>query len=315
MRFVAIVLILAGCSSRDQSEGEPAPPFDESDAAVEAPTDAGPSRDAGTGPGPEGDGYYLRNGPYMYGPDSSRQTGVPQGALMSFTWAESTIYPGTTRKVTVYVPKQYDGSTPAALMVFQDGSSYVSNNNFKTPTVLDNLIAKKQVPIIIGVFIDSGGANRSVEYDTLSDRYVRFVLGEILPQVQTRYGLTISDDPEQRAAVGLSSGGICAFTMAWQRPDQFRRVMTHSGSFTNIRGGNKYPAMIMSSPAKPLRVFLNSGSKDLVNGAGSWPAGNQAMFDALTGKGYHVRYVFGDGGHVGPQAGTTLPETMLWLWR
>jgi enterochelin esterase family protein len=240
---------------------------------------------------------------------------------MSFTWDQSQIYAGTTRKVTVYIPKQYDGSSPAALMVFQDGSSYVSNTKFKTPIVLDNLIAKKQVPVIVGIFIDPGiftatmKSNRSVEYDTLSDKYVRFVQEEILPQVKTRYGLNISDDPEQRAAVGLSSGGICAFTMAWQRPTQFHRVMTHSGSFTNIRGGNKYPAMITASAVKPLRVFLNSGAMDLNNTAGSWPMANQAMFDALTAKGYHVRYVFGDGGHVGTQAGTTLPETMSWLWR
>jgi enterochelin esterase family protein len=155
--------------------------------------------------------------------------------------------------------------------------------------------------------------NRSVEYDTLSDAYARFLLEEILPAVGREHALT--DDPERRAICGMSSGGICAWTVAWERPDAFRKVLSHIGSFTNIRGGHVYPAIIRKSPKKPLRVFLQDGSGDLDNEHGNWPLANQEMAAALAFKGYDARFEYGTGGHSGAHGGAILPDSLRWLWR
>lgn len=266
---------------------------------------------------------------YDYGPDSQRQPDVPRGTVTEHVWKDSKVYPGTIRRYWVYVPAQYRPREPAALMVFQDGHAYVAEDGqFRVPIVFDNLIAGGDLPVLIGVFVDPGHLakelpprpgwrprpeNRSVEYDSLGDRYATFLLTEILPQVEKDYN--ISRDPEQRAICGISSGGICAFTVAWERPDQFRKVMSHVGSFVDIRGGHHYPALIRKTERKPLRVFLQSGRFDLDNRFGNWPLANRQMAAALRYAGYDVKFVFGDGGHNGNHGGAILPDSLRWLWR
>jgi enterochelin esterase family protein len=261
---------------------------------------------------------------YTLGPDSQRQPGVPQGKVTEHEWNQSQVFPGTERKYWVYVPAQYDGKKPACVMVFQDGQSYAKEDGqFRVPIVFDNLIHQKKMPVTIGVFINPGvippaapGAmprrNRSYEYDRLSPDYARFLLEEILPAVGKDYKLT--DDPEGRAICGISSGGICAFTAAWERPDAFRRVLSHVGSFTNIQGGHVYPALIRKTEKKPIRVFLQDGSGDLDNMFGNWPLANQEMAAALKYAKYDYQFVYGDGGHNGKHGGAILPESLAWLW-
>ena len=261
---------------------------------------------------------------YKFGPDSQRKEGVPQGKVTKETWT-SKIFPGTVRDYWVYVPAQYEESKPTALMVFQDGGSYVSETGqFRTTIVFDNLIAAGDMPPTIGIFLNPGSVpasgegararpNRSFEYDTLSDQYARFLLEEILPEVGKKYNL--SKDPEQRAIGGISSGGICAWTVAWERPNEFRKVLSHVGSFTNIRGGHVYHALIRKTERKPIRVFLQDGTGDLDNLHGNWPLANQEMAAALNFAGYDHQFVLGDGGHNGKHGGAILPESLRWLWK
>ncbi len=265
---------------------------------------------------------------YQLGPDSMPKPGVPKGTVTEHVWDQSKIFPGTTRRYSVYVPAQYDGSQPAALMVFQDGHAYLApQGQFRATTVMDNLIAAGEMPITIGVFIDPGHkgalpeqagwrptpANRSFEYDTLSGDYAEFLLTEILPAVQTDYNIT--ERPELRAIGGISSGGICAWTVAWERPDSFRKVLSHVGSFTNIRGGHNYPALIRKTERKPIRVFLQGGENDLDNEHGNWPLANRQMAKALAFKDYDYQFVMGTGEHSGQHGGAILPESLRWLWR
>jgi enterochelin esterase-like enzyme len=251
---------------------------------------------------------------YKLGPDSMRREGVPRGTVAKDVW-RSKIFPNTTRDYWIYVPAQYDGSKSACVMVFQDGGAYVSDSgDFRVPVVFDNLIHNREMPVTIGIFINPGQPNnRSFEYDTLSDQYARFLLEEILPEVGRKYKLT--DDPDCRAICGISSGGICAFTVAWQRPDAFRKVLSHVGSFANIRGGHVYPALIRSTPKKPLRVFLQDGDKDLDNAWGNWWLANLEMESALKFKHYDVKFVGGTGAHSGKHGGAILPDSLRWLWR
>jgi enterochelin esterase family protein len=260
---------------------------------------------------------------YKHGPDSQVQD-VPHGKVTKYSWT-SKIFPGTVRDYWVYVPAQYDGSTPASLMVFQDGRGYVNEKgDFRVPVVFDNLIAKKQMPVTVGVFINpgvvpaakpgaQGRSNRSFEYDTPSDQYVRFLEEEILPEVSKT--VKLRTDPANRAICGISSGGICAFTAAWERPDLFGKVLSHVGSFTNIRGGDTYPGKIRKTEKKPIRVFLQDGSGDLDNLHGNWPLANQQMASALRFAKYDVEFVFGTGRHSGKHGGAILPESLRWLWR
>lgn len=264
---------------------------------------------------------------YQLGPDSLPQDGVPRGTVTKYSWTNSTVYPGTERDYWIYVPAQYDPGKSACVMVFQDGSGYVnvaSNGQWRVPTVFDNLIHKKEMPVTIGIFINpgivpsaeagqKGRSNRSFEYDSLGDQYSRFLINEILPEVSKRYNLTA--DPEGRAIGGISSGAICAWTVAWERPDQFRKVLSAVGSFTNIRGGHNYPAWIRKTEKKPIRIFLQDGSGDLDNLHGSWPLANQEMAAALKFQGYDYRFEFGDGGHNGKHGGAILPDSLRWLWR
>ncbi len=264
---------------------------------------------------------------YVLGPDSMVKEGVPQGKVSDGIWVSENVYPGTERKYFVYVPAQYDPQTPAALMVFQDGEAYVkADGSFRVPVVFDNLIAAKEMPVTIGVFLNPGNipaaeqdakprSNRSFEYDSLGDQYARFLLDEVLPGLAKKHDLNITDDPEKRAVCGISSGGICAWTVAWERPDSFRKVLSHIGSFTNIRGGHVYPAVIRKTEKKPLRVFLQEGSNDLDNLHGNWPLANQEMAAALKFQNYDYQFVMGDGAHSAKHGGAILPESLRWLWR
>lgn len=263
---------------------------------------------------------------YKLGPDSQPQE-VPHGAVTKQTYASSNVYPGTTRDYWVYVPKQYDAASPACLMVFCDGGGFAKpDGGFRVPVVFDNLIAKKEMPVTIAVMVNPGvvpaaeqgqkdRANRSFEYDSLGDAHARFLLEELLP-VATK-GLNISSDPACRAICGNSSGGICAFTVAWERPEAFGKVVSHIGSFTNIRGGYVYPALIRKTKdqPKPIRVFLQDGSNDLDNLHGNWPLSSQDMAAALKFAGYDYQFVFGDGAHSGKHGGSIFPDTLRWLWR
>jgi enterochelin esterase-like enzyme len=251
---------------------------------------------------------------------------VPQGKVLGPLLWKSQIIGGTIRQYWIYVPAEYDAARPAALMVFQDGHKYVNTDQeYRVPIVFDNLIHKRQMPVTIGVFVNPGqhgetlpadpwrADNRSWEYDSLSDQYVRFLVDELLPEVGKSYNIT--SDPALRAIGGASSGGIAAFTAAWERPDQFRKVLSHIGSFTNIRGGHVYPALVRQSAVRPIRVFLQDGSNDLDNQFGNWPLANQAMAAALKFRGYDYRFEFGDGAHTHKHGGAILPDALRWLWR
>ena len=264
---------------------------------------------------------------YQPGPDSQRQDGVPAGTVTQLEWT-STIFEGTIREYFLYVPKQYDGVQPACLMVFQDGHAYVNETgDFRATVVFDNLIHKGELPVIISLFINPGHTgdvipenrwrpnNRSFEYDTLSDQYVRFVMLELLPHVIAKQKLNISTDAADHAIGGISSGGICAFTAAWEHPEWFSKVLSHVGSFTNIRGGHNYQALIRKTDRKPIRLFLQDGTNDLDNEHGNWWLSNLQMEKSLKFKGYDYQFVGGTGGHSGKQGGALLPESLKWLWR
>ena len=260
----------------------------------------------------------------------ARGPNVPAGRVESFQFTESKVFPDTTRDVWVYLPAQYTADKPAALMVFQDGHAYVSTNGrMRVPIVFDNLIARGEMPVTIGVFINPGhrGAdgppaggwgnrnNRSLEYDGLGADYARFLAEELLPAISARYNVKLSDDPAQRAIAGMSSGGICAFTVAWERPDLFGKVLSHIGSFVNIRGGHVYPALVRKTERKPIRIFLQDGSNDLNNLHGDWPLSNQQLAGSLAFAGYDHRFVFGDGAHNDRHGAAILPDSLRWLWR
>ena len=264
---------------------------------------------------------------YPLGPDSLPQPGVPQGDVKKLTFETSKIFPGTKRDWWLYVPKQYDAAKPACAMVFFDGGGFSkSDGGFRVPTVFDNLIAKKDMPVTVGIFISPGTvaatepgkrdrSNRSYEYDSMGDWNARFVTEEILPEVRKLVKLT--DDPDGWGTCGTSSGGIAAFTLAWEKPEQFHKVISYIGSFTNIRGGYDYPALIRKTQGKPklLRVFLQDGAADLDNLHGLWPLSNKDMAAALKFAGYDHKFELGTGGHSGKQGTAILPDVLRWLWR
>jgi enterochelin esterase-like enzyme len=293
-------------------DAAPPPPIVDATPAEAPPAaaDAGPGAGV-TDPGIEGDGDFMVNGPYRLPPEATLAAGVTAGRIAQ-VMVPSRIFAGSNRTVQVYTPAGYVAGTEAPFMVLQDGPGYISN--FRLNTVLDNLIASKKLPVMIAIFVPNGGSNRSFEYDSLTDLYVRFVLEEVLPAVEGGLPVKLTRDPEGRAAGGHSSGGIAAFTMGWLRPDQFRRILTHSGSFTNIRGGDRYPALVRGEAARPLRVFLSAGTMDLQ--PPRWQQANVTMAAALKEKGYHYRFVLMNGGtHSQSHPAAILPETLLWLWR
>jgi Putative esterase len=267
---------------------------------------------------------HLEN--YTYTADSEPQKGVPEGKLMKFEWAQSRLFPETLRDVTVYIPAQYKPGMEACLMVWQDGSRHVDpKGSMRASVVFDNLIHQKQMPVTIGVFIDPGrrpkqkpgekAGNRSFEYDSLGDLYVRFLLEEILPEVQKRYSVKFRPEPEARAIAGGSSGGICSFTAAWERPDQFHKVLCWVGTFVDIRGGNAYPYLLRVTERKPIRVYLLDGVNDLDNKYGNWPLANRMMEASLKYMNYDFRIDWTECFHGSKGMSPALPEALKWLWR
>ena len=262
---------------------------------------------------------------YVPGPDSLPHPGVPAGELLKFTFDQSRVFPGTTRTYWVYIPAQYRPEKPACLFVAQDGLLWNAD------TVFDNLIARKEMPVTIGVFVQPGIVkaaskaaldryNRSVEYDTLGSTYARFLLEELLPDAAARKTsdgrpIRISPNPNDRAIGGQSSGAICAFTAAWERPDSFSRVFSAIGTYVGLRGGDVYPTLIRKCEPKPIRVFLQDGSHDQNKYGGDWWFANQMMERALVFAGYPVNHVWGDGIHSGKHATAIFPDAMRWLWK
>lgn len=291
-------------------------------------------------------------GDYPLGPDSLPQPGVPAGTLEGPLLFKSTAIPNTVRKYWIFVPAQYVAGTPANVLVFQDGQRAINPTGvLRVPQVLENLIAKKEIPVTIGIFITPGQRgeeypetlgtgnpnNRAAEYDSLTDAYTRFIVDEMLPEVGKKYAL--STDPARRAIGGASSGAICAFTVAWHRPDQFRNVISAIGSYTSIAyrpardgqpmvpGGDLYPTLIRKNPIKPIKIFLQDGSGDLSNAHGNWFLANQQMLSAFEyansaadasktpGPRYEVSHVWGDGAHSDAHGGAILPDILRWIWK
>lgn len=268
---------------------------------------------------------------YALGPDSQPQPGVPKGTVSKYKLEPGKFYPGTPHNYAIYVPARYDAAKPSPFMIFLDGSGSL-NNNVRVPVVFDNLIAKHDLPPLLGIFVDpgilptdSGQAQnrfeRVFEYDSLSDRYSRFLLEELIPEVARKYNL--SKDPNDRALSGVSTGAVGAFMAAWNRPDQFRRVLSFIGTFVAMKGADAMPALIRRTEPKPIRIFLQAGKNDHIVPAqpygtfygGSWPMNNRVMLEALESTGYDAKLVLGDEGHNMKHGAAIMPEALRWLWR
>jgi len=254
---------------------------------------------------------------------TGQQNRIEKSSILGpFLW-HSKVFPGTERNYWLYVPKQYQASKPACLMVVQDGLSRATS--WRLPIILDSLIAINVVPVMIGIFIDPGIVsstdssnhprfNRSFEYDALGDRYARFLLEEILPEVSRSYNL--SKDPNDRSIAGASSGAICAFNVAWERPDEFRRIFSSIGTYVGLRGGHEFSTLIRKTEAKPLRIFLQDGTRDNNIYAGDWWLANQEMLSAFRWAGYEVNHSWGEGGgHDSKHTVTILADALKWLWK
>ncbi|MDE3195945.1 MAG: gluconolactonase, partial [Acidobacteriota bacterium] len=264
---------------------------------------------------------------YVPGPDAQPKPDNPRGRVEHFNYDQSRIFPGTTRAVSVYVPAQYDGTKPACLMIFQDGSGYANpERGARVPVVFDNLIAEHSMPVTIGIFVDPGVTpgldseqmaryHRSLEYDGLGDKYARFLIEDLIPEVEKRYNLKISSNPDDRGLLGSSSGGIASWVAAWERPDAFHRVATFVGSYTNLRGGDHLSDLIRIYEPKPIRVFLQDGYNDQTIYGGSWYQANQSMAASLEYAGYDVNFVVGTEGHSGHHGAAIMPYVLRWLWR
>jgi enterochelin esterase-like enzyme len=275
---------------------------------------------------------------YRLGPDSLPQEGVPKGEIKGPFTLPCNAYPGTQHTYWVYVPQQYDPKVPAALMVYQDGQAFKHDKgDIRAQNVMDNLIYRREIPVMIGVFINPGrkpdqpeptpsnwgdrDTNRPAEYNSLDDKYARVVTEELLPALEKDY--TISKDPEMRGIGGSSSGAIAAFTVAWERPDQFRKVLSNVGSFVNLRGGHAYTEKVLATDKKPIRVYLCDGRNDNRgldrNGAydekRDWFLQNVRLMKALTQKGYDVNYSWGMNNHGQKFGGAIFPDMLRWLWR
>ena len=274
---------------------------------------------------------------YNLGPDSLPQEGVPKGSLKGPFILPSEVFPGTSHTYWVHVPAQYDAAKPASLMVINDGQAFINmEGDIRVPNVLDNLIYRRELPVMITAFINPGrtpeqpeptprdwgdrNTNRPTEYNVVDDKYPRVICDELLPALYKEFN--ISPDPERHGIGGASSGAIAAFTVAWHRPDHFRKVLSIVGSFVNLRGGHVYPDLIRNSEKKPIRIFLQDGRNDN-RGLGrrgyssdrDWFLQNVRMVEALTEKSYYVNYVWGIGLHGQKQGGAIFPDMMRWLWR
>jgi len=266
---------------------------------------------------------FAQDSLYKLGPDSQRKEGIPKGIVTKYEW-QSKLY-NNFREYWVYVPAQYDSTKPAALMVFQDGHSYVNEaGDFRVPVVYDNLIPQKKLPVTICLFVNPGHntkdypenrfrvSSRADEYDVLDDRYATMLMDEIIPELKKKYN--ISNDPKMHGIAGLSSGAICAFTAAWEHPEYFHKVLSQIGSYTNIRGGNNYPSIIRKHKKKEIKIFMQDGTNDLNNEHGDWWLANLEMESALKFKGYEFKFEKGSGSHSGKHGGAILPESLMWLW-
>ncbi len=275
---------------------------------------------------------------YKLGPDSLEQEGVPHGKMVGPLTLPCKVYEGTSHTYWVYVPAQYDESKPAGLMIFNDGQAFMNEKgDLRVQNVVDNLIHRREIPVMLVVFINPGrtpdqpeptpkdwgdrSTNRPTEYNTPDDKYARVICDELMPALYKDYN--ISKDSEQHGIGGASSGAIAAFSVAWERPDQFRKVISIVGSFVNLRGGDVYPERVLASDKKPIRAFFQDGRNDN-RGVGrngehdprrDWFLQNVRLVDALTKKGYDVNYVWGIGQHGTKQGGAILPDMMRWLWR
>ncbi|HET6181044.1 MAG TPA: alpha/beta hydrolase-fold protein [Candidatus Sulfotelmatobacter sp.] len=275
---------------------------------------------------------------YHLGPDSLPQDGVPKGEIRGPFALPSNAYPGTQHTYWVYVPAQYDPAVSASLMIYNDGQAFMNpEGEVRAQNVMDNLIFRRELPLMIAVFINPGRrpdqpepnatewgdhtTNRPTEYNSLDDKYARVIVDELMPALAKEYN--ISKDPERRGIGGSSSGAIAAFTVAWQRPNEFRKVLSNVGSFVDLRGGNAYPDIIGKNDKKPIRIFLCDGRNDNrgqrpgepYTDAKDWFYQNVRMMEALSAKGYDVNYAWGINKHGQKMGGAILPEMMRWLWR
>jgi enterochelin esterase family protein len=275
---------------------------------------------------------------YSLGPDSMPQAGVPKGEIRGPFALPSNAYLGTLHTYWVYVPAQYDPATPASLMIYNDGQAFMNpDGDLRAQNVMDNLIFRRELPVMIGVFINPGRTpdqpeanpkewgdhttNRPTEYNSLDDKYASVIVDELMPALYKDYN--ISKDPERHGIGGSSSGAIAAFTVAWERPNEFRKVLSNVGSFVDLRGGNAYPDIIRKSDKKPIRIFLCDGRNDnrgqrpgeAYNQARDWFYQNVRMMQALTEKGYDLNYAWGMNKHGQKMGGAIFPDMMRWLWR
>ncbi len=277
---------------------------------------------------------------YQLGPDSLPREGVPKGEVRGPFTLPSEAYPGTQHTYWVYVPAQYDPGVAASLMIFNDGQAFKNmDGDLRAPNVLDNLIYRREIPVMLAVFINPGRrpdqpeptpqewgdrtTNRPTEYNSLDDKYARVIVNVLMPALYKDYN--VSKDPDRHGIGGASSGAIAAFTVAWERPNEFRKVLSMIGSFTNLRGGHAYADIVRKTDRKPLRVYLQDGRNDN-RGRGrdeaapydetrDWFLQNVKLMQALTEKGYDLNYTWGIGRHGQKQAGAIMPDMMRWLWR
>ncbi len=290
-------------------------------------------------------GDYIIAPPYRNAPELTPREGVPKGTVIRFVMdsRESRIYPGIAkdqplkivpymRRVSVYIPAGYKAGTPTPFIITQD-----SMGGNILPTILDNMIADRRVPSMAGIFIDSGGndslgSERGLEYDTVSPRYANFVETEVLPRITKECGMTFTKNPDARCTMGGSSGAACAFTMAWTRPDLYRRVISYSGTYVNqqwpydpetpLGAWEYHNGLIANSKKKPLRIWMHVGDNDLrakdpLETYHNWVMANERMAATLKAKGYPYQYVFAQqSGHVdGRVTNQTLPQALEWVWR
>jgi enterochelin esterase-like enzyme len=336
LRFLLPLVIVAAAfavSAQVGAPAQPAPPLAVPSSTVPPPA-AADDREKQTGPD------------YTPAPELTVKEGVPKGTIHEFEMdsKDSKIYPGISkaspgitvpykRKVSVYVPAGYAAGKEMPFIVCQDGIGY---KNRMYP-ILDNLIAEKRIPAMIAVMIDSGGGDskgseRGLEYDAVSETYTNFIETEVLPKIEKDYNVKFTKDPNGRATMGGSSGAACAFTMAWFRPDLYRKVLSYSGTYVaqefpenpkSPRGAWEYHAkFIPESPAKPIRIWLQISDKDLgwdrpEESWHNWVLANQRMLEVLKKKGYDYQYVFSNNAkHVDDKVvRQTLPDALVWLWR
>ncbi len=275
---------------------------------------------------------------YHLGPDSLPQDGVPKGEIRGPFTLPSQAFPGTQHTYWIYIPAQYDPQVETSLMIFNDGQAFMHPAaDIRAQNVLDNLIWRREIPVMLAVFINPGRrpdqpeptlqewgdrtTNRPEEYNSLDDRYPRVIVDELMPVLYKDYN--ISRDPARHGIGGASSGAIAAFTVAWERPNDFRKVLSIVGSYVNLRGGHVYPEKVRASEKKPIRIFLQDGRNDnraLRNNGNydetrDWFYQNVRLMQALTDKGYEVNYAWGMNRHGQKMGGAILPEMMRWLWR